>query len=206
MNDCESVVYIVDDDEAVRDSLEVLLTAMQVPTRSYSSAAEFLENYSSDQAGCLILDVRMAGMSGLELQRVLKRRHALLPVIFITGHGDVEGAVVAMQAGAVDYLQKPFNEQKLLDTVFRCLQEDRRNRERLAERNSLRAAFETLTPREHEVMQRVVEGQPNKVIAIDLGVSERTVELHRARVMKKTRASSLAHLVRMVLELEERRD
>ncbi len=203
MSEAKARAFIVDDDEAVCDSIQVLLGTIGVSSTTFASAIEFLDQYDPSLPGCLILDVRMAGMGGLELQTRLAERGANLPIIFITGHGDVEMAVHAMQRGAVDFLQKPFNEQKLLDVVLKSIETDRNERERQAEKTSVLGSIRSLTEREREVMNRVVHGDANKVVALDLGVSERTIEIHRARVMKKMKASSLAHLVRMVLGAEE---
>jgi FixJ family two-component response regulator len=148
----------------------------------------------------------MPGMSGLELQGKLNERHSILPIIFITGHGDVPMAVEAMQAGAVDFIQKPFRDQDLLDRINQALEKDAGSRRMLAERNMIRKRLESLTPREKEVLDLVVAGKANKVIAGDLNLSQRTVEIHRARVMEKMEAHSLAHLVRMVLEVERTDD
>jgi FixJ family two-component response regulator len=150
-----------------------------------------------------VLDIRMPGMSGLELQEKLNERHAIIPVIFITGHGDVPMAVEAMRGGAVDFIQKPFRDQDLLDRINQSLDQDAAYRSGLAERDSIAKRLATLTPREREVMQLVVRGKANKVIAGDLNLSQRTVEIHRARVMEKMQAASLAHLVRMVLAIEQ---
>ena len=169
--------------------------------RRSAPAQEFLDAYSEDRAGCLVLDIRMPGMSGLELQQKLNEKHSILPIIFITGHGDVPMAVEAMQAGAVDFIQKPFRDQDLIDRINQALEKDSSNRAALGERNDIRRRLETLTPREREVLDLVVHGKANKVIAGDLKLSQRTVEIHRARVMEKMQASSLAHLVRMVLEV-----
>jgi FixJ family two-component response regulator len=169
----------------------------------YASAQAFLDAYHDDRPGCLVLDVRMPGMSGLELQERLNERRAILPIIFITGHGDVPMAVEALQAGALDFLQKPFRDQELLERIAKALDRDAANRRELQERRAIAERFETLTPRERKVMELVTQGKANKVIAGDLDISQRTVEIHRARVMEKTRASSLAHLVRMALRLQE---
>jgi FixJ family two-component response regulator len=147
-----------------------------------------------------VLDIRMPGMSGLELQVKLNERHSILPIIFITGHGDVPMAVEAMQAGAVDFIQKPFRDQDLIDRINRALEKDREMRSQLRERDEIRRRMSQLTPREREVLELVTQGKANKVIAGDLNVSQRTVEIHRARVMEKMGANSLAHLVRMVIE------
>ncbi|MEJ0040050.1 MAG: response regulator transcription factor [Gammaproteobacteria bacterium] len=192
----------MDDDEAVRSSTRLLLKSVGLPAVTYSSAQEFLDNYDSQQPGCVVLDVRMPGMSGLELQQFLNLRGAVIPVIFITGHGDIPMAVEAMQQGAFDFLQKPFRDQDLLDRVQRALEKDRGNRAQLREKNRIQERRDSLTPREREILDLMTRGKPNKVMAADLGVSQRTVEIHRARVMEKMGASSLAQLVRMVMDLD----
>jgi FixJ family two-component response regulator len=194
-------IFVVDDDSAVRDALKLLLRSVGQSVETYGAGTEFLESYSEDRPGCLVLDIRMPGMSGLELQQKLNEKHSILPIIFITGHGDVPMAVEAMQAGAVDFIQKPFRDQDLIDRINQALEKDTSNRAALGERNDIRRRLETLTPREREVLDLVVHGKANKVIAGDLKLSQRTVEIHRARVMEKMQASSLAHLVRMVLEV-----
>jgi len=191
--------FVVDDDEAVRSSLRMLLKSLGIPAVTHGSAAEFLAEYDLEQPGCLILDVRMPGISGLELQDELNRRGAIIPVIFITGHGDVPMAVEAMQHGAVDFLQKPFSDKDLSDRVQRALSADLRNRAQLGEKDQIRARMAMLTPRERQVLALVTLGKANKAIAGDLGVSQRTVEIHRAHLMEKMGAASLAHLVRMTM-------
>ena len=203
MNQGLPIVFIVDDDEAVRNSLRLLVKSVGLSATALVSAQEFLASYDPLQPGCLVLDVRMPGMSGLELQQQLNLRGAVIPVIFITGHGDVPMAVAAMQQGAFDFLQKPFRDQDLMDRIQRALEKDRANRAELGERSLIRQHHETLTPREREVLALVTSGKANKVMAADLGLSQRTIEIHRARVMEKMGASSLAHLVRMVLDLED---
>ena len=195
-------VFVVDDDEGVRNSLRFLLKSVGLATRSLASAGEFLETYKPSQPGCLVLDVRMPGMSGLELQQQLNLRGAVIPVIFITGHGDIAMAVEAMQQGAFDFLQKPFRDQDLIDRIQRALERDARNRASLEQHAKIRERLDSLTPREREVLALMTRGKPNKVMAAELGVSQRTVEIHRARVMEKSGAASLAQLVRMVLDLE----
>ena len=195
-------VFVVDDDEAVRNSLRFLLKSVGLATRTLASAAEFLETYSPSQPGCLVLDVRRPGMSGLELQQQLNVRGAVIPVIFITGHGDIPMAVEAMQHGAFDFLQKPFRDQDLIDRIQRALAKDARNRSSLKEHDRIRQRFDSLTPREREVLTLMTRGKANKVMAAELGLSQRTVEIHRARVMEKSGAASLAQLVRMVMDLE----
>jgi two-component system response regulator FixJ len=202
MKDRAPTVYIVDDDDAVRSALRLLLKSVGLATTPLSSAQEFLATYDLQQPGCLILDVRMPGMSGLELQQQLNLRGAIIPVIFITGHGDIPMAVEAMQQGAFDFLQKPFRDQDLIDRIQRALAKDVTGRVELRERSRIKERLESLTAREREVLELVASGKPNKIMAADLGVSQRTVEIHRARVMEKMGASSLAQLVRMVLDLK----
>ncbi|MBS0377747.1 MAG: response regulator transcription factor [Proteobacteria bacterium] len=197
------VVFIVDDDHAVRNSLLLLAKSVGLAATAFGSAQQFLDHYDALQPGCLLLDVRMPGMSGIELQQQLNMRGAMIPVIFITGHGDVPMAVEAMQHGAFDFLQKPFRDQDLLERIRRALEKDSANRSQIAERSRIRERRDSLTPREREVLMLVASGKPNKIMAGDLGLSQRTVEIHRARVMEKMEASSLAQLVRMVMELEE---
>jgi two-component system, LuxR family, response regulator FixJ len=195
-------IYVVDDDEGVRNSLRFLLRSVGLATRPFASAQEFLQSYDPKLPGCLVLDVRMPGMSGLELQQQLNLRGAILPVIFITGHGDIPMAVEAMQHGALDFLQKPFRDQDLIDRIQRALERDARSRTALAHHEQIRERFNSLTPREREVLALMTRGKPNKVMAGELGVSQRTVEIHRARVMEKTGAASLAQLVRMEMDLK----
>lgn len=196
-------VIVVDDDDAVRLSLKMLLKSVGQQTEAYASAQDFLDAFDPEQPGCLVLDIRMPGMSGLELQERLNQMHAITPIVFVTGHGDVPMAVEAMQNGAVDFIQKPFRDQDLLDRVNQAIEKDRENRRSLLARDEIRRRIGLLTPREREVLDLVTKGKANKVVAGDLNVSQRTVEIHRARVMEKMQASSLAHLVRMVLEAEE---
>jgi two-component system, LuxR family, response regulator FixJ len=202
MQEPAPTIFVVDDDEGVRNSIRFLLKSVGLATRTHPSASEFLETYKPRQPGCLVLDVRMPGMSGLELQQQLNLRGAIIPVIFITGHGDIPMAVEAMQHGAFDFLQKPFRDQDLIDRIQRALERDAHNRAALAQHDRIRARFESLTPREREVLSLITSGKPNKVMASELGVSQRTVEIHRARVMEKTGAGSLAQLVRMTMDLE----
>jgi two-component system response regulator FixJ len=204
MKECAPVVFIVDDDEAVRSSLRLLLKSVGLVPSALASAREFLDKYDPAQPGCLVLDVRMPEMSGLELQEQLNLKGAVLPVIFITGHGDVPMAVEAMQAGACDFLQKPFRDQDLIDRIQRALDKDRTNRAALNERTLIRERLQSLTPREREVLAMVTSGKANKIMAADLGVSQRTIEIHRARVMEKMSAASLAQLVRMVMDRDEK--
>ena len=192
------LVYLVDDDEAVRDALGMLFKSVGLECRLFASALEFLEAYDPRRHSCLVADIRMPGLSGLDLQQRLNEQRAEVPVIFITGHGDVPMAVNAMKSGASDFIQKPFRDQDLIDRIHKALAQDRARREVRAEQNVILERLALLTPREAEVMKRVVRGQANKVIALDLGVSQRTVELHRARVMRKLKMRSLAELVSAV--------
>jgi RNA polymerase sigma factor (sigma-70 family) len=205
MKEKATTVFIVDDDDAVRSSLRLLFKSLGLATTAYASAQEFLAGYDPDQPGCLVLDVRMPGMSGLELQQQLSMRGAMIPVIFITGHGDIPMAVEAMQHGAFDFLQKPFRDQDLLDRVQRAIERDAENRSAVRATEQIRERLESLTPREREVLDLVLQGKANKVIAGDLGVSQRTVEIHRARVMEKMEARSVAQLVRMVMDVDRER-
>jgi len=198
----EPVVYVVDDDDGMRRALGALLSTVGFKTELFSRPSEFLERFKADDAGCLVLDIRMPEMSGLELQQRLNRMGAMLPVIFITGHGDVPMAVQAMKEGAFQFLQKPFRDQELIDHINHALTFDSENRKNLARKAELTRRLETLTPRERQVMDLIVEGEANKVMAIDLGLSERTVEIHRAKVMEKMQARSVAHLVKMQLLLK----
>ena len=196
-----STVYIVDDDAAVRGALLMLLKSVGLRGTSCASAQEFLSSYHEDQPGCLVLDVRMPGLSGLELQQQLNLRGATLPVLFMTGHADVPMAVEAMQAGAFDFLQKPFRDQDLLDRIQRALQHDSQLRAEQQQSQQLQERYATLTPREVQVMKLMTDGRPNKLMAVDLDLSQRTIEIHRAHVMEKMQARSLAQLVRMRLQL-----
>jgi len=202
MTDIQQTVYVVEDDEAVRDSLELLLQSDDKPVKTYDSATAFLKSYSDAMAGCIVLDIRMPGMDGMELQKKLNDKHSILPIIFVTGHGDVPMAVDAMKEGAIDFIQKPYREEALLEKIEAALVQDRQQRKRLGEKQEIVRRVKSLTPREHEIMDRMIAGQANKVIAIELEISQRTVEIHRSRVMHKMGTHSLAHLVRMVLSVK----
>lgn len=195
----EPEVFVIDDDQAVRDSLGLLLRSMGQKARLFDSAQAFLDDYDPGMAGCIVLDIRMPGMSGLELQQKLRGMHCTVPVIFVTGHGDVPMAVEAMHHGAFDFIQKPFRDQELLDRINQALSWDHEHRSDEDYRRGVQERLQSLTPREREVMDCVVRGLANKVIAMDLNLSQRTVEIHRARVMEKMSARSLADLVRMSL-------
>ena len=195
------VVYVVDDDDGMRRALTVLITTVGYQPVAFAKPAEFLAKHDPGQPGCLVLDVRMPEMSGLEVQQHLNKAGSMLPVILISGHGDIPMAVQAMKDGAFDFLQKPFRDQELLDRINGALKLDGENRASVDRLADLTAREESLTPREREVLALVVDGKANKVIAIDLGLSERTVEIHRANVMEKMGARSVAHLVKMHLML-----
>lgn len=202
MSDTVPTVFVIDDDEPVRDSIGLLLDTVEIPHECFDSATSFLDDYPAQRTGCLVLDIRMPGMSGLELQDHLIAQNDPLPIIFITGHGDIPMAVEAMKKGAMDFIRKPFRDQELLDRVQEALSQDADNREQHADLEAVRARAGHLTPREKEVFERVAEGQANKVVAIDLEISERTVEIHRSQVMQKMEARNLADLVKMKILLD----
>lgn len=196
-----STVFIVDDDISIRDALCALVRSAGLTAQAFSSAAEFLDAEQPDVPACLVLDVRLPGLSGLELQRELARAGIQIPIIFISGHGDIPMTVRAMKAGAVEFLPKPIREQELLDAIIQAIDSDRAARRDRAGLSALRARFANLTPRENEVVSKVTHGLLNKQIAADLGVTEVTVKLHRRHIMDKMQASSLAELVRMIEKL-----
>ncbi|MCB1902640.1 MAG: response regulator transcription factor [Gammaproteobacteria bacterium] len=192
-------VFVVDDDQAMRNSLKWLIESVGMKVETYSTADEFIRNYYPGRAGCLLLDVRMPGMSGLELQEHFLKHQINIPIIIITGHGDVPMAVRAMKSGAVDFIEKPFNDEMLLESIRNALNKDIEQRAAQAERAEIATRLANLTPREHEVMEMVTAGKSNKDIAQSLGVSAKTVEAHRSRVMEKMQADSLADLVKMAV-------
>jgi RNA polymerase sigma factor (sigma-70 family) len=193
----QPTVFIVDDDPAIRFAMQALMDSVNIEHEIFASGDEFLEKANDQRAGCLVLDIRMPGLGGLELQDELIRRGSTLPIIFITGHGDVPMAVDAMQKGAVDFIQKPFRDQDLLDRIREAIKTDQERRVEQQRHAEVAERLDRLTNREREVFDLVVTGKPNKVIAYELGVSQRTVEIHRARVMEKMQARSLADLVKM---------
>jgi FixJ family two-component response regulator len=195
----EPRVHIVDDDEAMRDSLKWLLESHGLKVDSYPSAEAFLQGFGADFCGCLVLDVRMPGMNGLDLHQELQARASTLPVIFITGHGDVPMAVSALKNGAADFIEKPFNDRDMLGLIESCMKQDRAAAARRAENASVVQRLDSLTQREHEVLGLIVAGKLNKQIADELRISIKTVEVHRSRVMEKIGAESVAELVRIVL-------
>lgn len=195
------IVFVIDDDASMRDAISRLLNAVGLTVQTFASAREFLAGRLPDVPGCAVLDVRLPGLSGLDLQREMVERGIHIPVIFITGHGDIPMSVQAMKAGAVEFLTKPFRDQDLLDAVRSGIQLDRQGRKERAELAELRDGHRQLTPREREVMSLVVAGLLNKQIALRLGTSEKTIKIHRSHVMQKMRADSLADLVRMSQKL-----
>jgi two-component system response regulator FixJ len=202
MKDETAVVMVVDDDAGVRNAMRSLLKSVGLASALFASAQEFLSAYQPSQRGCLLLDIRMPGMSGMELQQQLNMRGAVIPVIFMSGHADIPMAVEAMQHGAFDFLQKPFRDQDLLDRIQRAIARDAEMRKSLGEHARIKAHLESLTPREREVLDLMTQGKQNKVVGQELGVSPRTIEIHRARVMEKMGAHSVAELVRMMLDLK----
>jgi len=197
----EPAVYIVDDDAAVRDSLAWLLSSVKLPVKAFASAEEFLDALDPVPTGCVLIDVRMPGTSGLQLQEILKKRAEHLAVIIVTGHADVPMAIRAMKAGAMDFVEKPFNDQQVLELVAKVMDENTRALQKIAQSNEIRGRYHSLTPREVEVFRGLIAGLPNKSIAADLGLSQKTVEIHRSKVMKKMRAKSFAQLVAMATNL-----
>jgi two-component system, LuxR family, response regulator FixJ len=195
----EAIVFVVDDDRAMRDSLRWLLESIGLTVRTYATAAEFLREHQPSQPGCLVLDVRMPGMSGLDLQAELVRRGAELPTIVVTGHAEVAMAVRAVKAGAIDFIEKPFSDQLLLDRVRQALEIDRQSREVRARREEARRRLASLSAREREVLELVAAGKANKEVAAALGLSTKTVEVHRAHVMSKMAVDSLAELIRVAI-------
>jgi len=200
MNEDQPTVFVVDDDPGVRKSVSFLLGTVGIAAETYLSGDEFLEAYDSTRSGCLVLDVRMPGMSGLDVQARLQALGSHLPIIFVTAHGDVPMAVDAVKAGAVDFIQKPFRDQELLDKIQEALEVDERARAARLDLQRILGRLETLTPREAEVLDLVVSGEPNKRIARAMGISQRTVEIHRARVMEKMEVRSVSMLVQHVMK------
>lgn len=195
----DQIVFVIDDDDAVRKSMHALLESDGFVTRGFESADMFLESFSPTDEGCLLVDVQMPGMNGLELQAHLAEKGIELPIIIVTGHGDVPMAVHALKAGAFDFIEKPFDDQTLLDSVQAALERHDTLQQQKSLIDDAKTRIGLLTPREHEVMEQLVTGRPNKVIAYELGISARTVEAHRARVLEKTQSRSLSQLVRTAL-------
>lgn len=199
----DPLVYVVDDEEAIGDAIALLMKSVGLNTRVYRDPRRFLADYVSDGTACLVADIRMPGLGGMELQKELAVRRHTLPVIFITGHADVPMAVEAMRAGAVDFLQKPFKDDDLIRRVQRALEQDAQARDLLRRKDEVLRRWEELTPRERDVADRIVDGKSNKVVAAECGISERTVEVHRAHILAKMQARSLAQLVQLVLLLRD---
>jgi FixJ family two-component response regulator len=197
MNDTDSIVFVVDDDSSVREGLADLISSVGLKAKAFKSAQEFLRHKRPDAPACLVLDVRLPGSSGMDLQQELAQSDEPLPIIFITGHGDIPMSVRAIKAGAVEFLTKPFRDQDLLDAIQQALKGDRAAREQRAHATELRRRYESLTPREREVMQLVISGMLNKQIASELGTSEITIKMHRGQVMHKMKAESVVNLLRM---------
>jgi FixJ family two-component response regulator len=193
------VAHVVDDDESTRTLWEWLMRSRGIAVQSYASAAEFIAAYRDSGVSCLVLDLQLPGMSGLDLQQHLRARGVEIPIVFVTGHGDVPAAVSALKGGAVDFIEKPFDYRAALQVVEKAFERDRENRVRRARASHIEARFALLTGREREVMERVAEGKPNKVIAAELDISVKTVEVHRAKGMEKLAAASLAELVQIML-------
>jgi len=197
MNPMETTVYVVDDDPSVRAGLSRLLQSMGLTVKTFASAREFMEQAVSEEPGCLIVDLRMPAMNGLELQEQLMTRNLNLPVIFLTGYGTVPASVRAMKRGAVDFLEKPVDDQVLLDAIYQALEKDRGNRHKQAEVKAIQDRLTSLTPREYEVLTLIITGMINKQAASELGTAEKTIKVHRARIMEKMHCESLAQLVRL---------
>jgi len=202
IDDMPQKVYIIDDDDAVRDSISLFFEAREILHEAYLSAEQFLESYDGTQKGCVVADIRMQGLSGLELQTELNEQKSILPIIFITGHGDLPMAVEAMRHGAMDFLRKPIDEEKLLARIQQAFERELRVRNSNKEIADTLAKLDSLTDREQQVFQLVTNGKTNKFISIELGISERTVEVHRSNAMKKMDARTIAQLVRMQILIE----
>ena len=200
MNNSVQRIFIIDDDIEVLDSLTELLESVGLIAKTYSSAFEFLENYEADQSGCVLLDVRMPGMSGIELQRKLNELGAILPIIIMTGHGDIAMAVQAMKDGAFEFLTKPFRDQDLLDAISSALEKEKIIREKRKNKDEIQKRIDSLTARERQVIDRVLDGKVNKIIARELGISNRTIEIHRSHAMQKLGVTSVAEMVKIMLD------
>ncbi len=207
MNDIYSdqapTAYIVDDDESIRTLWRWLMESNGIAVKTFATAAEFIESYRNVGAGCLVLDLKLPGMSGLELQEYLHRRSIEIPIVFVTGHGDVPAAVSALKGGAVDFIQKPFSYKDVLSVIEKAFETDAKIRKKRTQQSRIAGRLATLTEREQEVLQRVIEGKPNKIIAADLEISVKTVEFHRAKVMEKMGVTSVAELVQFAMQQSE---
>jgi len=207
MNDSQPdpspTAYVVDDDESIRTLWRWLMESNGIAVKTFATAAEFIESYRNGSAGCLVLDLELPGMSGLELQEYLKCKDIEIPIVFVTGHGDVPAAVSALKGGAVDFIQKPFSYKDVLSLIEKAFERDAKIREKRTRRSRIAGRLATLTEREQEVLQRVIEGKPNKIIAADLDISMKTVEFHRAKVMEKMGVTSVAELVQFAMQQSE---
>jgi len=202
-HDQAPTAYVVDDDESIRTLWRWLMESNGIAVRTFATAAEFIESYRNGDAGCLVLDLKLPGMSGLELQEYLNRRDIEIPIVFVTGHGDVPAAVSAIKGGAIDFIQKPFSHREVLSIIEKAFQRDAEIRERRTRRSHIAGRLATLTEREQEVLRRVIEGKPNKIIASELDISMKTVEFHRAKVMEKMGVTSVAELVQFAMQQSE---
>lgn len=201
--DQHPTAYVVDDDESIRTLWRWLMESNGIAVKTFATASEFIESYRSGSAGCLVLDLRLPGMSGLELQEYLNGRDIEIPIVFVTGHGDVPAAVSALKGGAVDFIQKPFSHREVLAIIANAFQRDAELRDKRARQSRIAGRLATLTEREQDVLQRVIEGKPNKIIASELDISMKTVEFHRAKVMEKMGVTSVAELVQFAMQQSE---
>lgn len=192
-------VYVVDDDESIRTLWRWLMESNEIAVATFATAAEFIESYRSGAAGCLVLDLKLPGMDGLELQQYLRQRDIEIPIVFVTGHGDVPAAVSALKGGAIDFIQKPFSYKDVIGVIEKAFERDAEIRERRSRQSLVAARFAALTEREREVLRCIIEGKPNKVIAAELDISVKTIEFHRAKLMEKTGVASVAELVQLAL-------
>ena len=201
--DQHPTAYVVDYDESIRTLWRWLMESNGIAVRTFATAEEFIESYRNGGAGCLVLDIKLPDMSGLELQEYLNGRDIEIPIVFVTGHGDVPAAVSALKGGAVDFIQKPFSHREVLAIIANAFQRDAELRDKRTRRSNIAGRLATLTEREREVLQRVIEGKPNKIIASELDISVKTVEFHRAKVMEKARVDSVAELVQVAMQQPE---
>ena len=205
MSQDNAIIYIIDDDESIREMLEMMVASVGHEYQSFADGAQFLSQFE-ERHGCILLDIRMPGMSGMVVQEKLNELNTMLPIIFITGHGDIAMAVEAMQKGAFDFMEKPFREFELLEKINKAIAQDKEQRLDLTRQHEIKDRIESLTKREREIMQLVALGHANKVIAIDLDIAQGTVEIHRSRIMSKMKARSLAQLMRMLMVAGELQD
>ena len=201
--DQDPTAYVVDDDESIRTLWRWLMESNGIAVKTFATASEFIETYRNGSAGCLVLDLKLPGMSGLELQEYLNAKGIEIPIVFVTGHGDVPAAVSALKGGAVDFIQKPFSHHEVLAIIAKAFLRDAELRDKRALRSRIAGRLATLTEREREVLQRIIEGKPNKIIASELDISVKTVEFHRAKVMEKTGVDSVAELVQVAMQQSE---